>query len=137
MAIDNLEWYNKEDFQDIGIHMSFFMDWLLYRDYMSDEMKLDFEEEIQSVLKEESTSVNLIECMDGKLSEHDISEEILPFVLYYYNDSNTEVNFINDFISLKNELDIHQLSDTIIIRQKIIELIDKRLVEWEVNGKID
>jgi hypothetical protein len=78
-----------------------FLNWCINNDFISEELKEDHEEEIQSLKRREITGAEFImDFMDGKFSEYDLNETGNAFAHDYYKD---DTDFGNRFSSFADD----------------------------------
>lgn len=79
-----------------GNHIAFFITWLLRHDFLGEFHHEDDEKaDIEAVMRQEKTGMDLFAAYcDMKFTDEDVADEVLPFVLEYYEDQ-----YLKDYCS--------------------------------------
>lgn len=148
---DDASWHYGGDFpaelseKNGSTHTGMFLNWCINKNLISDELKEDCKNEIESVKRREITGADfVIDACDGKFSEHDLNDLGNAFAKDYYVDetdfgdkfSSFATDYINIFDSIAEESDFeyetfYHIEDTYENYDMMKQIIDHRFSEWK------
>ena len=148
---DDASWHYGGDFpqelpkKNSATHTGMFLNWCINNNLHSEELKNDYENEIESLKKREITGADfVIDALDGKFSEYDLNDLGNSFAKDYYADetdfgnkySSFATDYINIFDSIAEESDFeyetfYHIEDTYANYNMMEQVIDHRFKEWK------
>lgn len=148
---DDASWHYGGDFpkglpeKNGATHTGMFLNWCINNNLLSDELKEDCEDQIESLKKREITGADfVIYALDGKFSEYDLNDFGNAFAKDYYVDetdfadkfSSFATDYINIFDSIAEESDFeyetfYHIEDTYENYDLMKQIIDHRYLEWK------
>jgi len=108
---DDASWHYGGDFpeglpeKNGATHTGMFLNWCIHKNFISEELKEDGEDEIEQLKRREITGADFImDFMDGKFSEHDLNVLGNAFAKDYYKDDtdfgNRYSSFADDYVNI-------------------------------------
>lgn len=148
---DDASWHYGGDFPEElsenngATHTGMFLNWCINKGLISEELKEDTGEEIEKIRRREMTGAEFVmDCMDGKFSEHDLNAMGNAFAQDYYKDEtdfgNLFSSFADDYVNLfdtkaeENDYEyetFYHIEDTYENYDLMKQVIDHRFEEWK------
>lgn len=127
---DDASWHYGGDFpQELpekngATHTGMFLNWCIHKGLISDDLRKDYEEQIEQLKRREITGAEFImDAMDGKFSEYDLNAMGNAFAQDYYKDEtdfgNRFSSFADDYVNLfdtKAEENDYEYETSIILK---------------------
>lgn len=154
---DDASWHYGGEFpeglpiKNGATHTGMFLNWCIHNNLHSDEMKNDFEYEIECLKRRELTGAEFVmQVCDEKFSESDLNDLGNSFAADYYKDDtdfgNRFSSFADDYVNIfdsvaeKNDYEyetFYHIEDTYENYDIIKPIIDERFAEWKEYKRID
>jgi len=136
-VFDKAKWHFDGDFpKELNIyqayvHTGFFIGWLVIKDLISEEFKVESRDAIQRFLNKEITCVQLFdEQLDGVFSSNEVNDKGYSFTKSYFEFENG--NYLNDYeMALASDFpSLYYVQDTWDNFEKICSIIEKGYQEF-------
>lgn len=136
---DDAEWHYGGDFpgdvpNSYGFtHIGFYLTWAAERGLISDFIREETGEVVETVLARRESPIHLLEVWDGKLVEDMLDDDGNAFSQEYYRMEPTPGVYIVDYVRAFGENAVYQVAPTWENYDTIKPLIEKRFDEWRAK----
>jgi hypothetical protein len=140
VAIDRCDWHSGGDFPDklpdtaAGTHIGFFLYWLITRQLVGEEHKLD-EDSLADIVKVNACEMTgrdfLFKNCDGKFWDSDVEDSIIPFVHSYYGENIYYRDLESALCQERQYETIYHADDSNENAIAIAKIIDTRFEAWK------
>lgn len=139
ITLDNAKWHYEGDYpkglsaNNAYNHIGFFIGWLLEKDFFELDFKKNNELGIKSFKAREISSPTFFhDYMDGYFSTEDLKEEIIPFVIDYYNQDLSKSEYLSDYIQALcvNLPTVYHVEDTFSNYIIVFTFMEKKFGQW-------
>jgi len=135
-AYDKSKWHYEGDFpadlplEQASVHEGMFLGWLCEHSLLSDEFREDFTQEISEFKKGAFSRASFFDIVGGVLSDDMVSDEIKPFMKFYYSGKNKR--YYDDYDDVFPDYPtLYHVEDTVENFHKISARVSERYKEWK------
>jgi hypothetical protein len=134
-AYDKAKWHLEGDFppdlpeEQASVHEGMFLAWLCENSLLSDEFREDFDHEISEFKKGAVSRASFFDIIGGVLADDMVSDEIKPFMKFYYG---KKTRYYDDYAELfSDHPSLYHVKDTSENFHKVSARLSERFKEWK------